>query len=219
MKHLHIDIVSDVACPWCAIGYARLDKAKRALAGEIEFTEQWRAFELNPDDDAQPEPILPALARKYGRPEAEMQAAQAEMMGIAKSLGLNFEKMQERYTCNTFDAHRLLKWAAPQDKATFLKKALFEAYFGRAEDVSKPGVLIGCAKAAGLDADEAQRILESDEFGQAVMEEERSYQNAGVTAVPAFVVNQRYLISGAQEADTLVEAFRTMAQEMDSNPQ
>ncbi len=214
MKHLHIDIVSDIACPWCAIGYARLDQAKRALAGEIEFTEQWRAFELNPDDDAKPEPILSALSRKYDRPESEMQAAQADMMAIAKSLGINFEKMQERYTCNTFDAHRLVKWAATHDKATFMKKALFEAYFGRAEDVSKAGVLLGCAEAAGLNSAEAERVLESDEFGQAVMDEERSYQNAGVTAVPAFVVNQRYLISGAQESETLVEAFREMAKEV-----
>ncbi|WP_341937381.1 DsbA family oxidoreductase [Marinimicrobium sp. C2-29] len=213
MKHLHIDIVSDIACPWCAIGYARLDRAKQALAGEIEFTEQWRAFELNPDDDAEPEPILPALARKYGRPESEMRDAQADMMAIARSLGINFEKMQERYTCNTFDAHRLVKWAATHDKATFMKKALFEAYFGRAEDVSKTGVLLGCAEAAGLDADEAQRVLESDDFAQAVMDEEQTYQRAGVTAVPGFIVNDQYLISGAQDSETLVEAFRNIAKE------
>ncbi|MDQ2075150.1 DsbA family oxidoreductase [Marinimicrobium sp. ABcell2] len=215
MKHLHIDIVSDVACPWCAIGYARLDQAKRSLAGEIEFTEHWRAFELNPDDQAEPEPILPALARKYGRSGSEIQASQADMMAIAKSLGINFDKMQERYTCNTFDAHRLLKWAATQDKATFLQKALFEAYFGRAEDVSKTGVLLGCAEAAGLDSAEAQRILESDDFGQAVIDEEHAYQRAGVTAVPGFIVNEKYLISGAQDTDTLVEAFRNIAREQD----
>lgn len=215
MKHLHIDIVSDIACPWCAIGYARLEQAKQALAGEIEFTEHWRAFELNPDDQAEPEPILPALARKYGRSESEIQASQADMMVIAKSLGINFDKMQERYTCNTFDAHRLLKWAATQDKATFLQKALFEAYFGRAEDVSKTGVLLGCAEAAGLDSAEAQRILESDDFGQAVIDEEHAYQRAGVTAVPGFIVNEKYLISGAQDTDTLVEAFRNIAREQD----
>ncbi|WP_111642275.1 DsbA family oxidoreductase [Marinimicrobium alkaliphilum] len=213
MKHLHIDIVSDIACPWCAIGYARLEQAKKTLANEIAFTEQWRAFELNPDDNAEPEPILPALARKYGRPETEMQSAQADMMAIAKDLGIDFSRMQERYTCNTFDAHRLVKWAATRDKATAMKKALFDAYFGRAEDVSKAGVLIGCAKAAGLDADEAERILGSDEFAQAVVDEEQTYQRAGVTAVPGFIVNEKYLISGAQDTDTLVDAFRTIADE------
>ncbi len=219
MKHLHIDIVSDIACPWCAIGYARLDQAKRALSDEIEFTEQWRAFELNPDDDAQPEPILQALARKYGRSASEMQAAQADMMATAKSLGINFEKMQERYTCNTFDAHRLIKWAATQNKATSLVRTLFDAYFGRAEDVSKTGVLLGCAEAAGLDPAEAQRILDGDDFGQAVIDEEHTYQRAGVTAVPGFIVNDQYLISGAQETDTLVEAFRNIAREQNASPE
>ncbi len=145
-----------------------------------------------------------------------MREAQANMMAIAKSLGINFEKMQERYTCNTFDAHRLVKWAATHDKATFMKKALFEAYFGRAEDVSKAGVLIGCAEAAGLDSAEAQKILEGEDFGQAVIDEERTYQQAGVTAVPGFIVNDKYLISGAQETETLVEAFRNIAGELEA---
>jgi len=215
MKHLHIDIVSDIACPWCAIGYARLDQAKQALSEEIEFSEQWRAFELNPDDNAEPEPILPALARKYGRPEPEMQAAQAEMMEIAKSLGINFEKMQERYTCNTFDAHRLVKWAATHDKATMMKKALFDAYFGRAEDVSKAGVLLGCVESVGLDSAEAEKILNGDDYGQAVIDEEHTYQRAGVVSVPGFIINDKYLISGAQDAETLIEAFRNITKEQD----
>lgn len=219
MKHLHIDIVSDIACPWCAIGYARMDQAKQALAEEIEFSEQWRAFELNPDDNAEPEPILPALARKYGRPEPEMQAAQAEMMDIAKSLGINFEKMQERYTCNTFDAHRLVKWAATQDKATMMKKALFDAYLGRAEDVSKAGVLLGCAESVGLDPAEAERILSGDDYGQAVIDEEHTYQRAGVVSVPGFIINDKYLISGAQDTETLIEAFRNITQEQAAEPQ
>ncbi len=145
-----------------------------------------------------------------------MREAQANMMAIAKSLGINFEKMQERYTCNTFDAHRLVKCAATHDRATFMKKALFEAYFGRAEDVSKAGVLIGCAEAAGLDSAEAERILKGDDFAQAVIDEERTYQQAGVTAVPGFIVNDKYLISGAQEAEILVEAFRNIAGELDA---
>jgi len=219
MNQLHIDIVSDIACPWCAIGYARLDQAKQALSEEIEFSEQWRAFELNPDDKAEPEPILPALARKYGRPEPEMQAAQAEMMDIAKSLGINFEKMQERYPCNTFDAHRLVKWAATHDKATMMKKALFDAYFGRAEDVSKAGVLLGCAEAVGLDTDEAEKILKGDDYGQAVIDEEHTYQRAGVVSVPGFIINDKYLISGAQDTETLIEAFRNIVREQEAKPQ
>ena len=207
MKTINIDIVSDIACPWCAIGYARLEQAMKQLASEYEFGLQWHAFELNPDHSGTGEPILPALARKYGRSEDEMRATQNQMMTIAKDLGLNFEKMQERFTCNTFDAHRLVKWAAEQGKQTEMKQALFEAYFGKAEDVSEPNVLLDCVESLGLDRARAEQILDSDEFANVVREDEATYQQAGVSAVPAFIVNGKYLISGAQEPDTLVQAF------------
>jgi len=207
MKTINIDIVSDIACPWCAIGYARLEQAMKQLASEYEFGLQWHAFELNPDHTGEGEPILPALARKYGRSEQEMRATQDQMMTIAGELGLNFEKMQERFTCNTFDAHRLVKWADEQGKQTEMKQALFEAYFGRAEDVSDHNVLLGCVERLGLDSARAREILDSDEYAKAVREDEATYQQAGISAVPAFIVNGKYLISGAQEPDTLVEAF------------
>ncbi|SNC65888.1 Predicted dithiol-disulfide isomerase, DsbA family [Marinobacter sp. es.048] len=207
MQKIHIDIVSDIACPWCAIGFARLEKAMAQLEPEYEFSVQWHAFELNPDHSGAGEPILPALARKYGRSEDEMRAAQDQMMTIAKDLSLNFEKMQERFTCNTFDAHRLVKWAGEQGKQTEMKQALFEAYFGKAEDVSDQNVLLGCVESLGLDRARAEQILDSDEFADVVRQDEATYQQAGVSAVPAFIVNGKYLISGAQEPDTLVQAF------------
>jgi len=211
MQKIHIDIVSDIACPWCAIGYARLEEAMEQLAPEYEFDLQWHAFELNPDHSGEGEPILPALARKYGRSEQEMRATQDQMMTIAGDLGLNFEKMQERFTCNTFDAHRLVKWADEQGKQTEMKQALFEAYFGRAEDVSDHKVLLGCVEGLGLDSARAGEILDSEEYANAVREDEATYQQAGVSAVPAFIVNGKYLISGAQEPDTLVEAFKEIS--------
>lgn len=213
MQTLKVDIVSDIACPWCAIGYARLEKAMAELKGELDVEVQWHAFELNPDPTGDGEPILPALARKYGRSEDEMRANQAQMMEIAADLGLNFEKLQERYTRNTFDGHRLVKWAGELGKQTDMKLALFEAYFGRAENVSDADVLVRCAAAVGLDAEQARAVLDSDRYADAVRQDEAQYQQAGVSAVPAYVVNQKYLISGAQEPDTLVSAFREIAQE------
>lgn len=211
MQKIHIDIVSDIACPWCAIGYARLEQAMKQLAPEYEFGLQWHAFELNPDHPGEGEPILPALARKYGRSEQEMRATQDQMMTIARDLGLNFERMQERFTCNTFDAHRLVKWAGEQGKQTEMKQALFESYFGRAEDVSDSNVLLDCVERLGLDPVKAREILESDEYANVVREDEATYQQAGVSAVPAFIVNGKYLISGAQEPDTLVQAFEEIS--------
>ena len=211
MKTLQIDIVSDIACPWCAIGYGRLERAMTAPETEFTFQVEWHAFELNPDRESQGEPILQALSRKYGRSVEEMEAAQSNMMAIASELGLNFSKMQERLTCNTFDAHRLVKWAGEQGQQTAMKMVLFEAYFGRAADVSDPQILTACAQAIGLDAEEAKAVLASDAYTQEVRADEARYQQSGVSAVPAFIINQRHLISGAQEPDTLINAFREIA--------
>jgi predicted DsbA family dithiol-disulfide isomerase len=215
MNKIHIDIVSDIACPWCAIGYARLERAMEQLAPDYEFTVEWHAFELNPDHSGVGEPILPALARKYGRSEEEMRSTQNQMMTIAKDLGLSFEKMQERLTCNTFDAHRLVKWAGEQGQQTGMKQALFEAYFGRADDVADHDILVRCAEALGLDPLKAREVLDSDQYARAVREDEATYQKAGVTAVPAFIINGKYLISGAQEPDTLVQAVQEIGAESD----
>lgn len=218
-SNLHIDIVSDIACPWCAIGYARLEQAMETLAGEIQLDVEWHAFELNPDPDSKPQPILQALSRKYGRSEKEMEAAQANMIEIATGLGLNFSKMQQRYTANTFNGHRLVKWAAEQGKQTEMKQALFDAYFGHAENVGDTEVLLRCVQSVGLDVEAARQVLESDAYVDAVRSDEARYQQAGVSSVPAFIVNNQYLISGAQESAYLVEALREMAQQVEAaNP-
>ncbi len=213
MKPLQIDLVSDIACPWCAIGYARLEQAMATLKDEFDFTVEWHAFELNPDATSDGEPILQALSRKYGRSPADMEAAQANMMAIAKDLGLNFTRMQERYTRNTFDGHRLVKWAGKQGLATEMKKALFTAYFGEAANIADPDVLAACAESIGLEGDKARAILASDDYADVVRADEARYQRAGVSAVPTFIINQKYMISGAQEPDSLIEAFRQIAAE------
>lgn len=208
MKKIQIDIVSDIACPWCAIGYARLAQAMERLTPDYEFSVQWKAFELNPDHTGQGEPILPALARKYGRSEQEMRENQQRMMTIATELGLNFEKIQQRLTCNTFDAHRLVKWAGKQGRQTAMKQALFEVYFGKAMDVSDHDVLLSCVQALGLDPAKARQVLDSDQYADLVREEEATYQQAGVSSVPAFIINNQYLIAGAQEPDALVQILQ-----------
>ena len=206
MTTLKIDLVSDIACPWCAIGYARLQHALATLP-QLQTELEWHAFELNPDKNAPQEPILPALSRKYGRSEDEMRASQANMMQIAADLGLNFSKMQQRFTCNTFDGHRLVKLAATQSKATAMMLALFDAYFGEAKDVSDAAILANCAEQAGLDKTEALRILASDDFSDIVRADIAKYQQAGISSVPAFIINNRYLISGAQEPAQLAFSF------------
>ncbi|MFL1405964.1 DsbA family oxidoreductase [Marinobacter sp. M1N3S26] len=218
MTNLQIDIVSDIACPWCAIGYARLQQAMDRLASDISFQIQWQAFELNPDASGDGEPILQALSRKYGRSPQEMEAAQADMMRIAEELGLNFSRMQERHTQNTFDGHRLVKWAGESGLQTEMKMALFDAYFGHAANIADHDVLRAQAEGIGLDGDQARELLASDRYADQVRQEEAYWQQAGVTGVPAFIVNQRYMISGAQEPDTLVAALRKVASEATDSP-
>lgn len=213
MPTIQIDIVSDIACPWCAIGYARLEQAMNALQADVQFSVEWHAFELNPDPAMQSEPILPALAKKYGRSEAEMAASQANMMQIAADLGVNFSKLQQRFTCNTFDAHRLVKWATPQGKATQMKQALFDAYFGHATNVADHSVLLDCVAAIGLNISEAETVLSGNAFADVVRADEAKYQQAGISSVPAFIINQKYLISGAQEPAQFIAAFRQIAAE------
>lgn len=225
MKAIKIDIVSDIACPWCAIGYARLERALQGLNDEVSANIEWHAFELNPEPNLTPEPILPALAHKYGRPEADIQASQAQMTDVATALGLNFSKMQTRYTTNTFDAHRLVKWAATQstehpsgNAQTAMKLALFEAYFGDALNMAEQETLLACVKSAGLNVAAATEVLNSDSYADAVRADEQAYQQAGVNAVPAFIIGRddgkKYLISGAQEAKTLENAIRDIANQV-----
>jgi len=211
MSHLQIDIVSDVACPWCAIGYRRLEQAMSELESEFTFSVKWNAFRLNPDMPPEGEPILEHLCRKYGRSPDEIEATQDQLIAIAGDLGLNFSKARERRACDTLDCHRLLMWAGEKGRQTELKLALFDAYFGHARDLTDPEVLSAAAGSAGLSEDEAADILASDRYRNAVLEEEERFKQAGISAVPAFIVDGRYLISGAQEPATLVEAFRQIA--------
>lgn len=210
MTTLTIDIISDIACPWCAIGYGRLREALDA-SPDITAEISWRAFELNPDPDAVSEPIGPALAKKYSMNTQQVDETQQQMKEAANALGINFDKMEDRFTCNTFDAHRLVKWSAQFDKQTSMKLALFDAYFGHARSVDQKDVLLDCAESAGLDRQKAQAVLESDDFGQAVRDEEKLWQQAGISSVPTFVINQKYLISGAQESDALIKALSDIA--------
>ena len=211
MTPVKIDIVSDIACPWCAIGYARLEQAMTQLQDEMSFDVQWHAFELNPDPNGDGEPILQALSRKYGRSAEEMEQIQSQMQDIATSLGLNFSALQQRHTRNTFDGHRLVKWAAEQGQQTAMKKALFEAYFGEDAVITDPDVLVRLVESIGLDGEAARQLLASDQYVQMVRDDEAHWQQAGITSVPAFIINDRYLISGAQEPETLVQAFRDIS--------
>ncbi len=212
---LKIDFVSDVSCPWCAIGLAALEQALRTVQGEVQAELRFQPFELNPKMPAGGQDITEHLTQKYGStPEQQAQSREAIRLR-GEALGFTFRREGRGRVYNTFDAHRLLHWAERQDPALqhALKKALLGAYFTDGKSPADRDVLVGAAAQAGLDADQARTILESDAYAQEVREREQFYLDNGIHAVPAVIINGRHLIQGGQPAEVFEQALRRIADE------
>ncbi len=206
---LDIAFVSDVACPWCAIGLASLDQALARLRGEVEATVRVEPFELNPDMGAEGAEVVPYLARKYGRTPEQVAQAQARIRDRGAAVGFAFGI--RKHVWNTFDAHRLLHWAGLEGRAPELERALLRAYHGEGRNPGAKDVLVELAGAVGLDAARAASILESGEFASEVRERERHWLQRGVSGVPHVVVNDSYAIEGAQPPEAFEQALRQIA--------
>ena len=211
--HLRIDFVSDVACPWCAIGLASLQQALTRLGDSVRVDVHLQPFELNPSLPFEGENADEHLMRKYGIDEAQLETNRAAIRERAAALGVIINTGHGSRVWNTFDAHRLLHWAGLQDpeRALALKRALFRAYFTDNENVAVRSVLIRAATDAKLDAGEARRMLESGEYADEVRAQERHFQQAGIHSVPATIIENSYLISGGQPPDAFERALRKIA--------
>lgn len=205
---IQVDIISDVVCPWCFIGYRQLERALE-LAG-LEADIRWHPFELNPAMAPEGEDIGEHIRRKYGATPEQSAATRASMKAIAEPLGIDFSARSDRIW-NTFDAHRLLHWARESGKQTDLKLALFNAYFTRGENVSDSEILLDAVEAAGLDRAEAAEVLAGDSHGDAVRAMEMRWQELGITGVPAMILAEKGLVMGAQEPERLAIALKKMA--------
>lgn len=210
-KTLKIDFVSDVACPWCAVGLSALDRAAERLQGEVELDLHFRPFELNPQMAPEGEDVDEHLTRKYGRTKEQFAAARAAIRERGAAVGFTFGERSRIW--NTFDAHRLLHWAGLEGAAQqhALKLALLTAYHGEGRNPSDPEVLASVAASVGLDEARAREILEGDEFADAVRAEEQRWLRMGINSVPAVVINERHLISGGQPAEVFEQALREIA--------
>src|SRR5690242_16906102 len=207
---LRIDFVSDVACPWCAVGLASLQQALKKLDGSVRAEIHLQPFELNPDLASEGEDAGEHIMRKYRINEAQMETNRAAIRERAAALGFAYNVGRGSRVWNTFDAHRLLHWAELQnlDRALALKQALLRAYFSNNENVSHRDVLIRTATEAGLDAGEARRVLETGEYAEEVRTQERRFQQAGIHSVPATIINNTYLISGGQPPEVFEQVLR-----------
>lgn len=206
---LQVDIVSDVVCPWCIIGYKQLLKALESLPGLFDVTVHWHPFELNPGMPECGENLREHLARKYGAGATGAQSARSRLTALGDQFGFRFDYHEDMRMVNTFRAHQLLYWASAQGRQTDLKLALFEAFFSRREDVSDCETLLTVVDRVGLDAGEARAVLSDGRFANPVREEEQFWRDEyDVLAVPTFLFQQRYLVPGAQEAETFVRVLQ-----------
>jgi predicted DsbA family dithiol-disulfide isomerase len=212
---LKIDFVSDISCPWCAIGLASLERALGRLDGEVNARLHIQPFELNPDMPAGGQDITEHLTQKY-RTTPEQQALSREnIRQRGASVGFEFRKEGRDRIYNTFNAHRLLHWAGLEDagKQHALKKALFKAYFTDGRSPEDTQVLLDGVQAVGLDVPRAREILAGDEFAAEVREQEEFYHRHGIHAVPAVIVNDRHLIQGGQPPEVFEQALKQIAAE------
>jgi predicted DsbA family dithiol-disulfide isomerase len=210
-KPMKIDIVSDIACPWCVIGLGGLEQALANAAEAIDADVTFHPFELNPAMPAGGQNIVEHIAEKYGSSPEQSAANQQGLIARAHEIGFEMKMTPDSRIYNTFDAHRLLHWAKREGRQTALKKALFAANFTDNLDIGDPSVLVEAAHKAGLDRQEAQEVLASGRYAQDVREEEKLWLSRGVNSVPAIVINDTYLISGGQPASVFEQALREIA--------
>jgi predicted DsbA family dithiol-disulfide isomerase len=212
---LQIDFVSDIACPWCAVGLGGLEQALDQLLGQVDAHIRFQPFELNPAMGPEGQDMTEHLTQKYGSsPEQQAQIRETIRLRGAE-VGFSFKPEGRGRIWNTFDAHRLLHWAGElgPDRQYALKKELLAAYHGRAENVSDTEVLVRACRTVGLDEARAREILGGEEYSLAVRQNELQWQQAGISSVPAVIVNGRYLISGGQPAAAYEDALRRIAAE------
>jgi predicted DsbA family dithiol-disulfide isomerase len=215
MKPLHIDFVSDVACPWCAVGLAALEQALQNLQGEVAVDLHFQPFELNPQMGPEGQDVTEHLTHKYGSTAEQQAQSRAGIAQRGAEVGFQFRKEGRGRIWNTFDAHRLLTWAGEQgaQQQRDLKMALLKAYHGEGRSPADHEVLAEVAASAGLDRKQAQEILASDRYADEVRERERHFQSLGIHAVPSVIVNDRHLIQGGQPPEVFEQALRQLAQE------
>ncbi|KAF0699657.1 hypothetical protein As57867_009740, partial [Aphanomyces stellatus] len=200
------------ACPWCPIGLKSLEEAIARVSPSIQADIHFEPFEINPTMAKEGEDIDEHLVRKYGGKPADFVSGRDALRQRGQQVGFTFGFTRKRIY-NTFDAHRLLHWAGTKDSATqhTLKMTLFTDYFTHGKDPSSEAVLVDAAVAAGLDAQEARRVLSTGQYATDVKRAEAKWRAMGINSVPAIIINDTHLISGGQPADVFEQALRDVA--------
>ena len=207
---VEVEIVSDVVCPWCIVGFLQLRKGLEmtGLGARI----RWHPFELNPGMAPEGQNLTEHIVEKYGATPEQSQASRAQLVAIGQELGFAFNFTDETRMVNTFRAHELLDWAAERGLQHPLKLALFKAHFTDARDVSDINVLVDVAEEVGLDAGPAREALETNERADVVRQKENYWMQNGIQGVPTICIGGKIVLTGAQEASVYADAIRASAQ-------
>jgi predicted DsbA family dithiol-disulfide isomerase len=210
---MKIDFVSDIVCPWCVIGLRALEQAIDAAADVVAPTITFHPFELNPQMPPEGQNIVEHVAEKYGSTPEQSAKSRAGIQARAAELGFAMTGTADSRIYNTFDAHRLLHWARASGQQAALKNRLFAVYFSEGGNPSDRETLVAAAADVGLDADAARAVLTSGRYAEDVRAEERHWHANGINAVPAIVINDRYVIMGGQPPEVFERALRKIATE------
>jgi predicted DsbA family dithiol-disulfide isomerase len=219
---MKIDFVSDVACPWCAVGLYSLEEALRRVGGDVPVELHFQPFELNPDMPPQGEDTIAHLSAKYGASPEQLARTREVLHARGAAVGFTFGPRPRVW--NTFDAHRLLHWAGLQDAAQgaglaggppgaqrALKHALLAAYHTHAENPGAPDVLLRLAGEVGLDVAQAREVLSSGTYAEQVREREQFYLQQGIHSVPSIIIDDQHLIEGGQPPEVFEQALRQLS--------
>lgn len=214
-KSIEIEVVSDAICPWCYIGIKRMEKAMSELSESFQFTLYWKPFQLHPELPVDGLPGNSLLEEKYGKQVAgEMLSNMTE---LGKSEGIQFNFSNIPLTPNTKEYHRLIRYSGLFNKQDQLVKSLFRAYFELGENIGQREILLNHAESVGLNREETEKFMLGADFVEDIAAEEEMYRNAGVRGVPAYIMNRKYLIVGAQTPDYFKSAFLEIGKTEESN--
>lgn len=210
---LKIDIVSDVVCPWCTIGYKRLEKAITELGVQDQIEIEWQPFELNPNMPVEGQNVKEHITEKYGSTREQQKESQQHMTEVGEELGFKFDYFDDMRMVNTFNAHILLDYAKDFGKQTELKMRLTTAFFSERKDVSDKDILKQALLNVGLNADEALARLDNEEIRYEIRNKQDYWKNMGVNSVPTIVFNRKSAVTGAQPVDVFKEVLSELITE------
>ncbi len=215
---MRIDIWSDIVCPWCWIGKHRFQRGLALMGADAPEVEvHYHAFQLDPDAGPDPIPLREAYRAKFGGDaRTEQILSQTQQTGRAEGLPFDFDRGQVR--ANTLQGHRLMWLAAREGNPDAVAEALFRAHFAEGRNLADPDTLVAAGAAGGLSGDRIRAFLDSDEGLAEVGAQLADAQRLGITAVPSFVIDGRYLIQGAQPPEAIAEILGRIAAEQAASP-